>query len=199
MRVGVGVAASASGGLNAYPSGQPFWFTLPNNLAGFRSKANEDILVPFIPPADVSIDSVDWIRNSTSAANVYVGIYDAAGTLLTDCAVDSVTTAGLHQVDTTNADLTGGNLYYWCLNQSSSVAVIDNYSAGDIEVEAAIHRFSRGEQVNLAMLSSLPSEARSLAYFVSKARTNAALLSSLTLTGWTASASDIIAAGVTPA
>ena len=83
--------------------------------------ANDICVVPFIPFNDVTVSEVGYWREGTTAADVYVGIYDASGTLLTDCAVDTDTTQGLHAVSTTNVDLTGGNKYYIAINQSAQV------------------------------------------------------------------------------
>lgn len=126
MRVGIGAGAALGAGGGAslkYSSGRyysdfPLWrFDSASN----RIISNELGIQPFVPHADVTVNEIGWWRGNTLAANVYVGIYDKDGNLLTDCAVDSVTTQGLHAVDTTDVELTGGEKYYFACNQSAQV------------------------------------------------------------------------------
>jgi hypothetical protein len=115
---------AAGGGVSLqYASGRYYSDFPLFRLDGASSNisANELAIQPFVARGDVTVNEVGWWRANTTAANVYVGIYDKSGTLLTDCAVDAVTTQGLHAVNTTNVDLTGGEKYYFACNQSAGV------------------------------------------------------------------------------
>ena len=147
---------------------------------------NEDNLVPFSPRKTVTVDKVAWYRDNTTAANVYVGIYSLAGTLLTDCAVDADTTVGWHLVDTTNVTLIAGRVYYACINMSADVA--GTQDANDLDGSPG-RSHQMGQHVQLGIAAS--NTAADLSYV--KARTNAALLSSLTLSGW---AEDVLHPGL---
>lgn len=183
----------AAGGAGLpYQSNLPHWWTLPNSLVGTSAGGNADLLQPFIPRADVTIDHVNWLRANTTAANVYLGIYDKDGTLLTDCAVDSDTTATQHEVSTTAVNLIGGNQYFWCLNQSTSVAASDVVAATDPE-----NAMFLGFQPNLGSMGTLPGNGYRTGGLYDNARTNAALLSSITLSDFD-EYNRVIAAGVTP-
>jgi hypothetical protein len=187
--------ASGGGGVD-YPTSVPHWLRLPNNLtATLNAPLNYDSLLPFVPRADVTVDTVNWIRASASAANVYVGIYNAAGTLLSDCAVDTDTTTGLHEVSTTAVNLVAGQLYYWCLNESVAVAACDVTAGSDPEYTPHYMSFL-GAPFDFSILSSMPSSTRDVLGVVRKSRTADALLSSLTMSGFEAT-DDIPAAGFT--
>lgn len=200
MRVAIGDPAASSGGAVAWPSDVPHFFLTCESLsAASLPQQNYDILLPFVPPADVTIKSVNWMRVATNAANVYVGIYNNSGTLLTDCAVDTGTTTGLHEVSTTHTDLTAGNLYWYALNQSSSVANIDTRGTSDIDYHGVYNRFLAGQQPDFKIYSggTAPTTSSQISGVMRKSRTNAALLSTITLSGFEATARSITA-GVTP-
>ena len=184
------------GGANAWPSNVPHVFMLPNNMMGTQTQANYDMLCSFVPPADVTIDSVDWFRGTATAGNAYVGVYDASGTLLTDCGVDNDATVGFHQVSTTNTDLAGGALYYWCLNVSATIAGIDSAATTDPELIARMVTLE-AHQPDFSILGTSPTVGNLLSGLIRKSRSNAALLSNLTMSGW-----DVwgryTTAGVTP-
>lgn len=185
------------GGSIPYESGIPHWWTIPNNLATTGGGvSNYDLLQPFRARADMTVDKVAWLRHAGSASNVYVGIYDKTGTLLSDCAVDTDTTTSTHEVETTNFDISQGELYFWCLNQSSfPVANIDDTASNDPEI---LDRMLSGYVPDLSVMGTLPSAGYHLGGMWRNARTNAPLLSSITLSDF--DAYDRIAmAGVTPA
>jgi hypothetical protein len=142
------------------------------------SGANEDWITAFVPRRTVTVDGVAWQRDNTSAANVYVGIYSADGTLLTDCAVDADTTSGMHVVSTTQVTLTQDNLYYFAWNASADCAQMKGNTSQD-------NQFLLIKEYGVpAGLSSGAGLSGFTSY--SKSRTNAALLSSLTMSGFTA-------------
>ena len=190
------LVGGGGGGANAWPSNSPHLFMVPNNMYNTQSHANYDMLCSFVPPSDVTIDSVDWFRSNTTTGNAYLGIYNAAGTLLTDCAVDSDATVGFHQVSTTNTDLAGGELYYWCLNTSATIAGVDSMSASDAELIARIVSMDT-QQPDFSIIGTLPSTGQLFSGLIRKSRTNAAFLSSLTMSGWDASWGRYTTAGVT--
>lgn len=139
---------------------------------------NVDNLIPFIVRADVAIDAVWWHRNNTTDANVYVGIYDAIGNLLTDCAVDADTTVGVHSVATTPITLTAGEIYYIALNESAQVA-----TCADVQGSAAIYAL----QMALALPAydwRMPSALGSPGGSFRKIRTAAELPAAQTMSGW---------------
>lgn len=148
--------------------------------------ANHDHLTPFIPRTDVTIDGVVWRRSLTGAANVYVGLFDSAGQLLTDCAVDANTTAGLRAVGTTPIALVAGNLYYIGINQSDAILSTHRLSSVQVAQTAWLARYG--------ILAGLGATS---AGSVSKARTNAAFPSTIDLTGYSNLTNDAaLVAGV---
>ena len=54
------LVGGGGGGANAWPSNSPHLFMVPNNMYNTQSHANYDMLCSFVPPSDVTIDSVDW-------------------------------------------------------------------------------------------------------------------------------------------
>lgn len=138
--------------------------------------ADRDYLVPFIPRKTVTVDNIAWERDNTTAANVYVGIYSSAGTLLTDCAVDTDTVAGFHTVATTPVTLFPGSGYFFAYNASADVA----FSMTTASAEEWARQY--GLAVELGASGKASSTVYAIAYY--KARTNAALLSSLVMSGW---------------
>lgn len=167
-------------------TGVPYASDVPVSISAIDSfgaatvyAAGVDNLIPFTVRADVTIDAVWWHRNNTTAANVYVGIYDAAGNLLTDCAVDANTTAGVHSVATTPVTLTAGNVYYLALNESAQVVTCQ-----DANVAGPSHPLWMALALPVydwRMPSSLGNPTGSFR----KSRTAAALPSTQTMTGWT--------------
>ena len=142
------------------------------------STPNKDVIFSFSPRQTLTVDAVAWQRDTTTAANVYVGIYAADGTLLTDCAVDSDTTAGTHAVGTTPITLVKDALYYFCWNASADCGTLRGFASGD-----SSGSFDHIAQYGLdGSLASDINILGTLAY--SKSRTNAALLSSLTMSGF---------------
>lgn len=186
---------AAGGGGVPYASGVPHWWTIPNGLTATAGAAGEDMLQAFVPRADVTIDKVAWLRASASAADVYVGVYDKTGALLSDCAVDSDTTVTTHEVSTTAVNLLQGELYFWCMNQSAGVACFDATAAGDNEV---LDRMLKNYIPDLSNMGTLPTSGWQLGGMWSNARANAALLSSITLSNFD-TYNRIAMTGVTPA
>lgn len=148
------------------------------------SSPNKDMISPFIPRSAVTIDGVAWMRDNTNPGNVYVGIYSADGTLLTDCALDDDATAGMHVVSTTQITLLKNALYYFAWNANSDVASL----AGSATGTDARPDFMSLYGASLDLASNASYQA-SVAY--SKARTNAALVSSLTMSGWSSEINQI--------
>jgi hypothetical protein len=178
-----------------YASGVPAAIMIPNSLSQYLNMpADNDAIHHFTPRADVTVDKIWWVRRTTGAADVYVGVYDASGTLLSDCAVDSDTTEGLHEVDTTNFDMTAGRIYYWCINQSAQVAIGDVINSSDPDYfrqysSVISHDFrnrATGGSVNLI-------DAKT------SSRTNAALLSSITPSSFSSTSNVAMLGGFTPA
>lgn len=160
------------------------------------SVANTDFIVPWAPRKTVTIDKVAWYRDNVTAGNVYVGIYDSAGTLLTDCAVDANTTAGWHAVNTTNVTLIAGRVYYLCWNASADVAgtLLVSLLATGSPYEPSRTVTDYGYNIAIGVSPPITGGA-----FAQKARTNAALLSSLVMSGWSQGSDRPPALGVIPA
>ena len=157
---------------------QTFYPPLAQAIGTTASVINEDTLIPFSVRKTVTVDKVAWWRDNTTAGNAYVGIYNTAGTLLTDCAVDSNTTVGLHAVDTTNVTLLPGRIYYLSANLSVDIAAtVDGTPAGGM---TQLDVFGANLGLGVAPVAST-----SLTVFAAKARSNAALPSTQTMSGWT--------------
>ena len=154
-----------------YISGTLYAVT-PATDAAAAVAANRDYVLPFMVRETVIISAVMHSRLTVNAGDIYTGIYNAAGELLTNCAVDSVNTAGIHTVSTTPASLVPRNVYYFCAN--SSAASILEYTQGlsDWQFEIGFPR-----------IGAITGDGAGFY----KARPAAALLSSLDLTGWTSS------------
>jgi hypothetical protein len=146
----------------------------------------------------MTLDRVAWYRDNANSANVYVGLYSSAGALLTDCAVDTNAVAGWHLVDSTNVSLQAGEFYWLCWNGSADAAGTHNAltqtadTGQKITYESLVDRY--GLAVGIGTSTSL--QIRGMAQI--KARTNAALLSTLIMSGWSETANPI-AMGVIPA
>lgn len=169
------------------------------NLTGGMA-ANRDYLQPFVLMGDVTVDEIGWVRANATAANVYVGIYDSSGNLLTDCAVDADTTAGLHAVSTTAVALTEGTLYFLAVNQSAAVVNADTLADADLQIDtlAGLLLFRTGFDTGSG--ASLPSSflRQALTGAIYKSRSNAALSDPLTITGFTNAGDSAISIGVIP-
>lgn len=140
--------------------------------------AGTDWLAPFSVRQAVTIDGVFWHRQDPTAANVYVGIYDDALNLLTDCAVDADMTApAFHVVSTTPITLIPGKVYYFAINQSVIVASRQSTVVG---FEETFYDFATRPDMVAA-----PNISHSSRCYL-KARANAALLNPAVLSGWTA-------------
>jgi len=187
---------AAGGGGVPYPAGTHILSPWPNTMAT-QSQVDQDILLPFVPRYDVTIDKLWYYRNASTAGNVYMGAYDNSGNLLSDCAVDSDTTIGLHEIDSTNFDLTAGNLYYWMFNQSAAV-IGGDATGGTDEENAFLNAYAHANPFDLAMFSggTFPSNGRARCY-ASKTRTNAAPIDPITMSGWDVSTRVYIFGGVT--
>ena len=153
-----------------------------NNLVGNATASTpaEDWLAPFTPHTTVSIDGVAWLRDITTAANVYVGIYNAAGSLLTDCAVDADTVVGTKVIATTPVTLTKGQKYYFAWNASADCA--SHRTNADA---SATFSTDYGIEPDLAAAATIGGTIAASTVGYSKARANAALPSTQTMSGWT--------------
>lgn len=169
------VLFGGSGGAN-YRSGN-LYLSLPGAASGAGSVANRDHLIPFVPRRLMTLDKVAWYRDNTNAASVYVGLYNSAGTLLTDCAVDTDTTVGWHLVDTTNVTLMAGEFYWLCWNASADVAAVQATDATAVPALDAIREY--GLAVGIGTADANPNGIGQ-----GKNRTAAALLSTLTMSGF---------------
>lgn len=175
------LASTLFGGAGAplYIPGKIYPFTVAGTVDGALSVVNEDRIFPFVPRKNATLDKVCWYRDNTTAGNAYVGVYSSAGVLLTNCAVDANTTVGWHAVDTTNVALSASAAYYICINVSVDIAgtmnVTRNVPAGDGAIEW-VYLQGAGIATDLGAATQ---------FIASKARTNAALLSSLTMSGFT--------------
>jgi hypothetical protein len=148
------------------------------------SVVNQDYITPFSVRKAATVDKVAWYRDNTTAGNAYVGIYNSAGTLLTDCAVDANTTVGWHLVETTNIALLAGRIYYCAANVSVDIAGTFGTTGNTSELAL----------MDVGLNVAIGGSGGNMSNAYTKARTNAALLSSLTLTGW-ASANAAVAMG----
>lgn len=153
-----------------------------NDADGATITADRDYLSPLWVRKPVTISHVAFGRVGTTAGNVYVGIYNSAGTLLTDCAVDADTSVGLHTVSTTAVTLLPTQQYWFCAN--ASAAVVHGDLVGNADVQASLSLQETGFAIGMGA-SGYYTSSTSIKYGLYKARTNAALLSSLTMTGWT--------------
>jgi hypothetical protein len=180
-------ALYGGGGIAKYRSGNLY----PANPAaadGGTITENRDLIFPFIPRLRVTVDRVAWCRQNTTAGNVYVGLYSSAGVLLTDCAVDSVTTAGWHLVDTTDVTLLANEFYWLCANSSAAVITSQSLAGGASAAMPADNLImAAGLAVGIGTANNTMAGAGQF-----KARSNAALLANLTMSGFTLSASPMM-------
>jgi hypothetical protein len=190
---------SGGGGNKPYPSGVPLIGPIPNNLATGLI-AGHDYLLPFVPRADVTVDKLWWYRYSATAASIYMGLVDSSGNRLDDCAVDSDTTVGIHEVDTTNFDLTAGTWYGVIINPSaSSVASGDQMGSTDQDLSAQIaYNYAHPMDIGLFASGTFPSSGRTL-MTARKSRTAAAVADPTTMTGWAGNIGFIPFIGIVPA
>lgn len=184
----------AGGGALPYISGR-YYNTglLPfSNVAD--ASADRDYMHVFVPRADVTIDALGWVRQNTTAANVYRAIYDSSGSLLTDASVDSDITQGAHEISITPITLTAGAVYYNLINQSATVIHSDNMTSSSIDypfigpyITSSLGPYVAG--IDWSIFSAIPTSVAFASSTMS--RTNAAFPSSLTLTGWGNSATAV--------
>jgi hypothetical protein len=176
----------ASGGGVPYPSGKyELCSPVPTAFADSPTIANTDYLFPYIPRSDVTVDSLWFQRRNTTAGSVALAMYDKNGNRLDDCAVDTDTTVGFHEISSTNFDLTAGELYYWLLNASAAVIEGDSHTTS----------FNMIVQSNLVVPivdgglfsgGTAPTGAHQV-ISGKKTRTTAAPIDPLTMTGWSGS------------
>lgn len=177
----------------------------PAYAGGLNSTAlstGKDYLVPFSPRANMTLDRVAWLReNSGTGSNVYVGLYSGAGVLLTDCAVDTNTSQGWHLVNTTNVALTANTFYWLCYNQSADVAYAQSSGTADTvaSVRPAYEHLVREFGIATALGITSGGGDALHGVFASKSRSNAALLSTLVLSGWSEVTDVVPALGVVAA
>ena len=177
---------SSGGGALPYISGNTHFVSRCDQPNSTSLQSNRDNMWPFVPRADVTVSDLSWHRINATAADVYIGIYSGDGSsLLSDCAVDNVTTTGMHIVSCTDFDLTAGELYWFCLNQSLQVAGSDFFGAFDEGTQIDAWRFSAGMGINFDLYSTFRSynigDGNGHMY---KTRTNAALPASQTMSSW---------------
>ena len=159
------------------------YLAAPGAIGTTASSINVDTIIPFSPRLNMTLDRVAWYRDNTNAGNVYVGLYSSAGVLLTDCALDNDTTAGWHLVDTTNVALTANEFYWLCWNASADVAGTQTLSTSDAVASLRPTYEALMEQYGLAIgIGGTSTDMRGTAQ--AKTRTNAALLATLTMSGW---------------
>jgi len=186
--------AAAGGGTLPYQSLVPHNLRrMSNSVTVSDAFINQDYLIAFTARSDVTINRVWWVRGNTTAADVFVGIYSATGTLLTNCAVDANTVQGVHQVTTSNVNLVAGGLYYFAINESALVAVCAPVlnSSGE-EINQALNFIN----LNVLIYSTIPNHAAVISS-ARKDRTAALMPATQTMTGWTAQALAIYG-GFTP-
>ena len=174
------------GGSSGYPY-KPgvFYPAIQINLLASVITANRDYITPLHPRSIITVGEIAYKRVATTAGDVYVGIYDFAGNLLTDCAVDANTTAGLHAVSTTPVLLDAGEWYWMAVNASSGVVNGDTIYANDVEsIDWFGSRNMLGYAVDVGFDPTATSGTSKLSGY--KSRSNAALPSTQTMTGWVA-------------
>lgn len=176
----------SSGGDLPYVSGNTHFVSRCDNPATSSLSVNRDNMWPFVPRSDVTVSDLAWHRDAATAANVYIGIYSGDGaTLLSDCAVDADATVGMHVVSTTDFDMTKGELYWLCLNQSAQVAASDFFSDADEGTLIDGWRFGAGMGIDFNLYSTFRSyNINSGNGHMYKARTTAALPSTQTMSSW---------------
>jgi hypothetical protein len=181
------LASALYGGSGGLPYLTGALYPLFNYSGTNASTSGRDVLSTFSPRRAVTVDKVAWHRDQGTAANVYVGIYSSAGTLLTNCAVDANTTTGWHAVDTTNITLLPTAVYFFAINVSADVLTM-----------SPSHTPNSAEYGEMIQLGATPGAASGIST-IYKARANAALLSSLVMSGFTSSSDGAPALGFVPA
>ena len=181
-----GGGSSGSSGSSGSPY-QPgvFYPAIMLNLLTTIMYQNRDYITPFQPRSSITVGEIAYKRATASTANVYVGIYDFAGNLLTDCAADAEPTVGLHAVSTTPVLLDAGEWYWIAINAASSLVHGDNIYSADLEPQDwYTTRNMLGYAVDVGFDPIATAGTSKLSGF--KSRSNAALPSTQTMTGWTA-------------
>lgn len=195
-------ALSGGGGSGLiYQSGRLYWQCIAaqfNLTAGMSN--NTDYLFPFIPFSDVTVAKLGFIRANATAGDVYIGIYDIDGNLLTDCAVDSTAVAGVHTVSTTPVELTGGQLYYMAINQSAAVVNTDTLALSDPQTESLIARNLWRAGFDLNSGASFPSSSfgDAIPGGIYKYRSNTPFSDPLTISGFTNAYETVASLGIVP-
>lgn len=189
----------SAGGALDYTSGDAIFAQIPNNWNTSAHSANEDYFVPLQVRAEVTIDEVFWIRHAATAGNVYVGICDASGNVLTDCAVDSDTTIGLHAVSTTPVTLSPSTQYFLMFNSSVlNIAKTDGGASADGEWPLQVAMaMSNGFNMDLFTGTNWAAGLNRIVGARSASRSNAAFPDPMTIGSWDYS-STIFAIGVIP-
>jgi hypothetical protein len=188
----------SSSGMAPYPSGVGVIGPTINSVTN-GSQANRKILLPFVPRADVTVDKLWWYRVLASAGNVYMGLVDQSGNRLDDCAVDSDTTVGLHEIDTTNFDLTAGTWYGIIINQSADVMAADTLAASDEVISHQMNYFhAHPPLLTLYTSGTFPTSVIGFAAPF-KDVTAAAVPDPETMTGWSGAVSYAPMIGIVPA
>jgi|21_taG_2_1085346.scaffolds.fasta_scaffold44132_2 hypothetical protein len=187
------------GGAVDYTSNIPIFAQFPSNWNTSAHSAGKDYFIPLQVRAEVTIDEVFWLRHATTAGNVYVGICDASGNVLTDCAVDSDTTIGLHAVSTTPVTLSPSTQYYLMFNSSVlNIGKADGGANADgewpLQVAMAI---SNGINMDLFTGTNWAANANRIVGARSATRANAAFPDPMTIGSWDYTAT-IFAIGVIP-
>jgi hypothetical protein len=181
-----------------YPSGVPILGPVPDALAA-ANVANTDYLLPFVPRSDVTIDALWWYRYDATASNIYMGLIDSSGNRLDDCSVDSDTTVGLHEISSTDFDLTAGSWYGIIINGSSSV-IGGEPSANrtdNVTAQQAAYVSANPPPLSLFSGGTFPLTADRWVHPI-KSRTNAAVPDPVTMSGFSGG-TDHLLFGAVPA
>lgn len=186
------------GGGHPYPSGVPIIGLIPDSISG-ANIADTDYLLPFVPRADLTVGKLWWYRANATAADIYIGVIDASGNRLDDCAVDNNTTIGLHEINTTNFDMTAGNWYGVVINASAAVIGGElNPSRGDVvTAQHAIYAMLNPVQLSMFSGGTFPTTPDRWP-IITKGRTNSAIPDPVTMTGYSGGV-DHLLLGVVPA
>jgi hypothetical protein len=156
-------------------SGNSLWPSLPSGAlmqigasGGADLGYNRDYFFFFAPKRTFTFDELMYYHgSSTSAHNTYIGVYDIDGNLLTDCAVDTDTTANTwHAISTTPVTLVEGNVYVTCANTDIMDVLIRSQTWSYTQNYGAHHYVPVFPGLTEGMLTR---------YVGEKTRTNAAL------------------------
>jgi hypothetical protein len=175
-------AIFGGGGSTKYRSGN-LYPAIGLGIGSGASVANADFIMAFSPRRTMTVDRVAWYRDNTTAANVFVGLYSSAGALLTNCAVDTDTVIGWHLVDTTNVALVADEFYWLAWNASADVA--GTWALASSATLTSISPTYEELAMRMGLAVGIGTADNVMAGVAQqKARTNAALLSNLTMSGF---------------